>query len=450
MPHKIKFLGASGTVTGSCYVLSNENNCHIMIDCGMYQGNKELEDLNRKPIDFDTRQLAGMILTHAHLDHCGRIPILYTEGYRKKIYMTKATRKLSEVVMRDAAHIAEFEVPENPLYTQDDVVALLNQVQVVQLNKPYMVGDYEVTMVEAGHLLGSTSLIIRDTTDNKVFAFSGDLGNSPQNIERPTQMINQADCVVMESTYGDRGHGTENPDQVLMEEIQEIEKTGGTLLIPAFALERTQELLHRINHLKKDNKIKKETPVFLDGPMAVKALRIYKQFKMLFNEELAAHARTEDPFDFNGLHIVERPAESREIRKILGAKIVISGSGMMSGGRVLKHAITFLPSSKTRLLLVGYQGEETLGREIFEGNRQVFINDQHVTIRANVRATSCMSNHADQTGLYNWFTHIKGVKKLFLTHGDEEPRAVFKQKILDSHGITDINLPEVDQEFTID
>ncbi len=449
MSHKIKFLGASGMVTGSCYLLTNDNNCQIVIDCGMYQGTEEDQKRNREDIQCNPKELAGVILTHAHLDHCGRLPLLYQGGFNKKIYMTKATTKLAELVLKDAAKIAENESPEAPIYSSDDVREVLYMFKTVDYHKPFLVGDYEITLFDAGHLLGSASLHIKDTTDGTVIVFSGDLGNSPQIIEKATEFMNGADYVVMESTYGDRGHGEDDPNQVLAEEINEVEKSGGTLLIPAFALERTQELMNRINHLKKRQLVKSNTPFFVDGPMANKALRIYKQFRNLYNPALLEQARQEDPFSFPALKLVEHSFESYRIKEVRGTKVIIAGCGMMSGGRVLRHAASYLPDPKTRLLIVGYQGEGTLGREITEGSRRVMINDKYIDIKANVRQTASMSNHADQKGLMAWLTAIKGVKQVFLTHGDEEPRTVLRKKIIDDLKIEDVHLPIVNEEVEL-
>ncbi len=224
--NKIKFLGASGTVTGSCYFLYDESDRGIIIDMGMYQGGKELQDKNFEPFDIDFRQVDGVILTHAHLDHCGRLPLLYRGGFRGKIYMTKGTKKLTELTLFDAARIARNETLERgPIYTEDDVRELLNQMQVVQYHKEFKIGDYALTMVDAGHLLGSASLIIND--GQQTIAFSGDIGNYPQDILKQTEFISHADVVVMESTYGDREHEDGEPADILASEINEIEKQMG-------------------------------------------------------------------------------------------------------------------------------------------------------------------------------------------------------------------------------
>ncbi|HLL61214.1 MAG TPA: MBL fold metallo-hydrolase [Candidatus Nitrosocosmicus sp.] len=446
--NKIKFLGASGMVTGSCYFLSDESDRGIIIDMGMFQGTKEEVEQNFEDLDVDFRQVDGVILTHAHLDHCGRLPLLYRGGYTGKIYMTKATRKLTELTLRDAAKIAREETIEHPpLYTEDDVRALLNQMTSVAYHKEFKIGDYSITLVDAGHLLGSASVIIRDI--DQTIVFSGDIGNYPSNILKKTELIGSADVVVMETTYGDREHGDEDASDVLASEINEIERTGGTLLIPAFSLERTQELLHRLNHLKSEDRIKESTAVFVDGPMAIRATRIYKQFRNLYNDEMFRHARQEDPYSFPGMKMTERSRESRDISDYLGPKVIIAGSGMMTGGRILRHAQEHLPNPKTRLLIVGYQGEETLGREIEEGAKEVYINDELVQINATINKTGSMSTHAGQSQLLEWLKNIEGVKKVFLTHGDEEPRKAFRELIMKELKMNNVELPLVNQEFSL-
>ena len=274
---------------------------------------------------------------------------------------------------------------------------------------------------------------------------SDDLGNTPQDLIRPTEPIVEAELVVMESTYGDRTHTGEEAVKVLQEEINAVEASGGTLLIPAFSLERTQELLHRIDHLKKNKLVRDETLVFLDSPMAIKATMIFKHFPELYNEELSGHAKTDDPFDFPGLVLVEKGAESAKIHEIDRAKVIIAGSGMMTGGRILFQAIKFLPLATTRLLQVGFQAVGTIGRRVQDGEKKVRIYDTEVEIKANIRNVSTMSAHADQPRLMHWLGQIKGVKRVFLTHGEELPRLVLSEKIKNDLSITDVVLPKMNQ-----
>src|SRR6185369_12582330 len=275
---KIKFLGAAGTVTGSSYVLtSGSGGTSILIDLGMFQGPEELEKLNYKPFDCDVPSLSGMILTHAHLDHSGRLPILLSHGFRGSIWMTAATRDLTELSLLDSAKIAQGS--RHPiLYNKDLAIKSFNRFNTTNYHTPITIGDFTINMYDAGHILGSASLEIIDRSPNssiRKIVFSGDLGNSPEPLERETEFFSDADLVVMESTYGDRLHPKLNPVDAVQTKINAIEKLGGTLLIPAFSLERTQELLHMIMHLKKDGKVSPNTPIIMDSPMAQRATAFY-------------------------------------------------------------------------------------------------------------------------------------------------------------------------------
>ncbi len=449
---QIKFLGAAGTVTGSSYVLTSSSGQSIMIDLGMFQGLPAIENLNYEPFEFDASRLIGAVLTHAHLDHCGRLPIILPLGFKGQIWMTPATRELTELSLFDTAKIAKQE--EKPfLFDSDLVNDTLKLIKTVEYRTPFQIGDFSITLRDAGHILGSAILEIEDTQSNSAIrkiVFSGDLGNSPEDLLEATEVIESADAVVMESTYGDRLHPNSDPVVAIQAEINAIETSGGNsaLLIPAFSLERTQELLHIIMHLKKEGQIQDHTTIFLDSPMGEKATRIYADFPQLFNQHIHHDLELGSPFEFPGLEIVPGSAESRAIFHWSGPKVIIAGSGMMSGGRIVGHAAHFLPLASTRLLIVGYQGEGTLGRAILEGNKKVKINDETVHIKASVSSTQSMSAHADQQQLLSWLKPIKNVKKVFLTHGEDGPRAALAQKITAELGISDVVMPKRNQEVS--
>ncbi len=449
---RIKFLGAAGTVTGSSYWLMDSNNKGILVDLGLFQGVEEPKTFNNETLYFKAHDLTGVVLTHAHLDHCGRLPLLVQAGYTGPIYMTEATRQLVDLSLFDSAKVmAEGEQRRGgrkALFSEEEVEKLLLLCRVVHYDKPLTIGNFEITLRDAGHILGSASAEVTDKREGfgpKRIVFSGDLGNTPQDLIRPTEPIAEAELVVMESTYGDRTHGGEDAVKVLTEEINAVEASGGTLLIPAFSLERTQEILHKIDHLKKNKLVRDETLVFLDSPMSIKATMIFKHFPELYNDELSGHAKTDDPFDFPGLVLVEKGAESAKIHEIERAKVIIAGSGMMAGGRILHHAIEFLPLATTRLLQVGFQAVGTIGRRILDGEKKVRIYDAEVEVAANIRNVTSMSAHADQPRLMHWLSQIKGVKRVFLTHGEELPRLVLAEKIKNDLGITDVVLPKMNQ-----
>jgi len=446
---KIKFLGAAGTVTGSSYVLTSGSGKSILIDLGMFQGPPEIDKLNYEPYDYDPSLLTGAILTHAHLDHCGRLPIITSRGFKGNIWMTPATRDLTELSLFDSAKIARDDGKQF-LYDANLVTQTIVNFRTVEYRTPIKVGDFTVIFRDAGHILGSASLEITDENPDseiKKIVFSGDLGNTPEPLEMATEMIDSADAVVTESTYGDRLHPEGNPVDSVQKEINTIEKTGGTLLIPSFSLDRTQELLHIIMHLKKEGKVKNETQTYMDSPMAQKATTIYVNYPKLFNLEIQSDLKIGSLFNFPGLNTVQGRGSSETLHETPGPKVIIAGSGMMTGGRIVGHAAFYLPIATTRLLIVGYQGDGTLGRELKEGKKEVYIGGT-IKVKGTVTDIETMSSHADQKQLLTWLQHIKGVKKVFVTHGEDPTRSVFAKKITEEMGIKDITLPLQNQEVT--
>lgn len=452
---QLKFLGAAGTVTGSSYVLTSGSDKSILIDLGMFQGPTEIESLNRESYDYDTNLLSGAVLTHAHLDHCGRLPIILKGGYSGNIWMTPPTRDLTEITLLDAAKIAKDDLPRRQaggkeiLYDRNLATQTILKFETVEYRTPKQIGDFMVTFRDAGHILGSAFLEITDMSPNseiKKIVFSGDLGNTPEALEQETELVSSADAVVIESTYGDKLHPEGSPVDALTFEINEIEKTGGALLIPAFSLDRTQELMHMIMHLKKEGKVKPDTQVYMDSPMAEKATRVYVNYPKDFNPHIQNDLKIGDIFDFPGLNIISGGKESEGLHASPGPKVIIAGSGMMTGGRIVGHAGYYLPIASTRLLIVGYQGEGTLGRELFEGKKDIRIERMNVKVNATVTSIQTMSSHADQKQLMDWLAHIKNVKKVFITHGEDGPREALSKLISDKLGIRDITLPILNQE----
>jgi metallo-beta-lactamase family protein len=445
----IQFFGASGEVTGSSYLLTGNDGTKILVDFGMFQGTEDIVMQNYHKLPFKPSELSAVVLTHAHLDHCGRLPLLVFGGFNGKIYMTKPSVSLVNIILTDSANVAAQDFSKfEPLYSMDQVDKVFRMIEAVGYNEPFTVKGFEITFKDAGHILGSASILLEEKATSQKIVFSGDLGNTPEDLVKPTEYISQADFVVMESTYGDTDHPEEDVPGIIQEEINSIEDRDGVLLIPAFSLERTQEILHRIHHLKKEGKVRGDTPVFLDSPMGIRATLVYKSFKQYYNEEIQSH--TDDPFSFEGLVVTEEPRDSREIAKALTPKVIIAGSGMLTGGRILHHAFNYLSFPSTRLLFVGYQAEETLGRQILGGSKNVHINKKNIKVKANIREIKTLSSHADQTKLINWLRQIKGVKKVFLTHGEEAQRQTLADKMAQELGIIDIYLPEIGDkaEFT--
>ncbi len=426
---KLVHHGAAGMVTGSCHIFTPSNGNEYMVDFGMFQGLDKIQALNRAKLRFNPRDIKHVFLTHAHLDHCGRLPLLAKKGFTGNVYCTEATRELIEVVLYDSAKIARIDDDVDPIYNDTDVSALLSLIKIIEYEKEFSVDNLKVTYKDTGHLLGSAFIEITDLGNDERIVFSGDLGNVPPLLLQETKKPSSSVFVVMESTYGDKNHPDDDAMWLLQKEINLTEEKRSTLLIPAFSLERTQGILYMIKILKREGRVKANLPVFLDSPMAITATLVYKQYKNLFNEKVQHEFSQGDAFDFPGLRIT-RKSGARKINQIKGAKVIVAGSGMMSGGRIVGHAAKFLTDPKNRLLIVGYQGEETLGREILEGARSVEIYSKRVQIRSNVTQIRNMSAHADQTMLLSWLDRIEGATDVVLIHGDDDgPRETLARKV---------------------
>jgi metallo-beta-lactamase family protein len=448
----IKFLGASGMVTGSSYLLMSETGDKILVDMGMFQGTEDESAHNFLPLAYDAKELTGVILTHAHVDHCGRLPALMRNGYNAPVYMTAATRAIVEIALYDSAKVQASNKMPQVMYDESDVTKFLALIRTVAYDRTFEIGRFFCVMRNAGHILGSASIEMIDRQpqdDVKKIVFSGDLGNSPQDLIQPTHYIDSADVVIMESTYGDRAHPADNAAEIIAEEIRAAEAEGGTLLMPAFSIERTQTLLHLIGHLKREGKIDASIPVYMDSPMAIKVTKIFYAFSDLYSDELKAHAPQEDPFDFINLVVTENGKQSSKIAQDKGAKVIIAGSGMMMGGRIMDHAARNLPLPTTRLLFVGYQAEETIGRQILEGAKQVWIYGKQIQVNAHIREVKGLSAHADQPGLLKWLTNIKGVRHVCLVHGEDGPRDVLKQKIQEHDAAIEVHMPHMMDEIQL-
>lgn len=440
---KIKFLGAAGEVTGSCFLVEAGNE-RVLIDCGLFQG-READEKNRRPLS--TGELTGVILTHAHLDHCGRLPLVLHEGVKEGIFMTPATYDLTGIVLYDATKVAKDRLVQ--LYTEDEVAAVLGKVKTVDYGVKTKVGhNFEFRFLDAGHILGSASveLKVEDGGKERRIVFSGDLGNEPSPIVKQIEEPYEAEIVVMESTYGDRDHEERGKEMKLLEEVcLAADETGGTVLLPAFSLERTQELLHLFDHLKKEGRISNELQVILDTPMGSRATEVFKRYPQYFNVEMQRHLGSDDPFDFPGLVEIRSSRESKEINNKLGAKVIIASAGMLTGGRIVFHAARWLPDEKTSLIFPGFQAKGTLGREILDGKRLVRILGRPVEIKAKIYEITTMSSHADRTQLFDWVNQIRGVRRVFLVHGEEKSREALAKGLIGK----EVVMPELGEEHSV-
>lgn len=434
---ELQFLGAAGTVTGSCYVLSDQSK-KVMIDCGFFQGSKDLESLNSKPFTVDPRSIDFLLLTHAHLDHCGRLPKLVKDGFSGPIYLTEPTKRILEITLVDAARVYREHNQENSLFNEDDVAKTLSLCEVVEYDSEFGPSDFRINYRNAGHILGS-AFIQLNLAGHKV-TFSADLGNSPQELIEPTDDPDAASTIILESTYGDRMHEVQNTDGELSKHIAAIAKDGGTLMIPSFSIERTQELLFRLDRIDKAGKLDHSVSVFMDSPMAQKVTDVFRDFPDYYNQRLHQAASVDDPFSFPSLKVTRGSKDSRNIAKTPGPKIIIAGSGMMNGGRIVNHAKTFLPISSTRLLFVGFQAEGTLGRQLLEGQRRVTIDGEPVEVSAQIFDLAGLSSHADQPKLISWAKKTEA-KNIILTHGEDYARKALAEKLLEGDASRKIQTP---------
>ncbi|OGL66524.1 hypothetical protein A2856_02425 [Candidatus Uhrbacteria bacterium RIFCSPHIGHO2_01_FULL_63_20] len=432
---KISFFGAAREVTGSCHLVEAKDEQgathRILVDCGMFQGEERLcGSKNMKPFGFDPTTIDSVFVTHPHADHTGRLPKLIKEGFRGRIYLTEPCRALTRIVLEDAHHIMTENAQrcgDPVLYQKEDLDVLLEHAEGVGYHQQVTVAPgFTVMFHDAGHVLGSAFISVE--AEGKRVVFSGDIGNDDVPILPATERISRADVVVCESTYGHRVH--EPPKErvgKLRAAIEAIMHEGGVLMIPSFSIERTQELLYAINLMLRD--LKTSMTFFLDSPMAIRATEVYRQFKnyLLFDHPILGEA-DRDFFSFPNLRETLTVPESKAINETKPPFVVIAGSGMMSGGRILHHLIRHLPDPNSTLLIIGYQAAGTLGRRIYEGAKTVRVFKEEVSVRCKVTAIGAFSAHGDMHKLTRWLVPEEGgvPKKIFLVHGDPEAQDVFE------------------------
>jgi len=468
MQIKLTFLGAAQNVTGSRYLVE-ANNIRLLVDCGLYQ-ERDLRGRNWDLSSTHPESLDAVLLTHAHLDHCGLIPKLVREGFNGPVYCTAATAEIAEIILLDAAKLqeedAEFKrkrhlrehrkgpYPEVPLYTMDDARASFRLFAPVEYKETVVIGDgVEATFHDAGHVLGSSivRLRIRQNGEERIILFSGDVGRWGKPILNDPTLFEKADYILIESTYGDRQHQrSEDMENEIVRVVNRAVKAGGNILIPSFALERTQEILYHLNILLMEDRIPPLT-VFVDSPMAVSITRVFEHHPNLFDREMTELVRQENsPFDFAGLKLISTVNESKAINYIKGTVIIIAGSGMCTGGRIKHHLFNNISRAKNTVLFVGFQAGGTLGRQIVDGAREVRINGQCLPVKAKVEQLSGFSAHADRDELLRWLSNLrKAPKRLFVTHGEPDMSRKFAALVKDRTG-WEIALPEYQEEYILD
>lgn len=455
----ISFLGAAKTVTGSCYLVETKET-KFLVDCGMFQGKANEVLLNTEPFSFNPGELDFMLLTHAHIDHSGRIPKLYTDGFKGTIYATKPTVQLCGIMLPDSGHIQEMEnewtnrkrqragkPPVKPLYTLDDATDCLRLFKGVAYDEVISVSDdVRVRFNDAGHILGSAivEIWIRENNQETKIVFSGDLGNKGMPILRDPSIIGETDYLIVESTYGDRLHTLKKETDKIEKFINIISETiskGGNVVIPSFAVGRTQELIYDLNkHMDvfgdKVNEIL-NVPVYVDSPLATSATQIFRQNLDCFDEEAKEYiANGDNPLDFPSLKFTQSPEESRKLNEKAESMIIISASGMCDAGRVKHHLKHNLWRKESTILFVGYQAEGTLGRKIQDGAKKVRLFGEEIFVNARIETIDGFSGHADKSGLLSWIGSIgRKPKKIFVVHGEQGVAASFAQTITDQLGL---------------
>lgn len=472
---KVTFLGATKTVTGSNFLVEGAGK-KFLVDCGMYQGSAADEFENEAPFLFNVDEIDFMLLTHAHIDHSGRIPKLYNEGYRNDVIATKATCDLCSIMLPDSGHIQEMEAewknrkrerkgeePVPPIYTAEDAAKSLEIFKPVQYNEIVDIDEnIKARFNDAGHMLGSSiiEVWITENGETKKIVFTGDLGNNDIPLLSPPTMISDADYLVMESTYGNRLHiRNDDKAEVFLNIVYETLEKGGTVVIPSFAVGRTQEILYELNRIKDkkdDEEFSKKyqklmsVPVYVDSPLAISATEVFKENMNLFNEETQAIINEGDnPLEFNGLKFTRTAEESKALNESEESSIIISASGMCEVGRIKHHLKHHLWDPNSTILFVGYQAPGTLGRKLVDGEKKVKIFGEEIAVNARIKYIEGYSGHADQEWLMNFvYSFTTPPKHIFLVHGEPEGQIVLKQKLEENTNIP-ITIPDYGETYEI-
>jgi len=461
---KISFHGADRGVTGSCHMIEC-GGTRLLVDCGLYQGGREIDEDNAEPFDFDAETIDVLLLTHAHLDHCGRLPLLAKRGFRGEIVTTAASRELARLVMLDAARLQEEEAERGarrharrrggedgpqPLYTVVDAMNVLDCFgRTAVYGRPLDIAPgMRATFLDAGHILGSASILLEleEGGERRRVVFSGDIGNAGRPLLEPPTPPPECDAVIMETTYGDRNHRAFEPSvEELYQAIEDTLRRGGNVIIPTFALERAQELLYYLHEaVVMNGRLPRSIQVFLDSPMAISATEIFRRHPECLSDEVAAMFRDRDPFSVPGLHFTRETAESMAINRIRGGAVIMAGSGMATGGRVRHHLKHNLWRSEAGVVFVGYAAAGTLARLIIDGVSPVRIFGEEIPVKARVHTIGGFSAHADQAELVTW-QRASAAKRTFLVHGEEKSMQAFGALLTD----TEVVMPETGARFAL-
>jgi metallo-beta-lactamase family protein len=452
MAASITFYGGAGTVTGANFLLDT-GEAKILVDCGALQREGNTCDVeNTKPFPYEPHSMDVLIVTHAHQDHIGRIPKLIHDGFRGVIYSTPATRDLAAIMFEDSLSVMLREQELHgctPQYDAHAVERTMALWKTHEYHEDFKIGDGTFSFLDSGHVLGSA--IVRCERNKKVVLFTGDLGNSPDPLLPDTESSEGAHYIVMESVYGDRLHeDKENRTDILAQAIQDTQKSGGTLLIPSFSLERTQILLFEIKELLAQKKLA-PIPVYLDAPLAIRVTEVFRKYSTLFNAHVQESIRDSgDAFTFDGLHVVRNTQGSQAIHNAPDPKIIIAGAGMSNGGRIRAHEMKYLGDNNAHVLFVGYQAPGSLGRRIQDGNKSVKIDGKPVSVRASISSLGGYSGHRDRDGLMQFVEEsLATIQEVFVTMGEPKAELFLAQRLRDFFSIN-AQVPEGGQRIGID
>jgi len=429
---KLTFNGGVGEVTGANYLLESGTK-KILIDCGLHQGSHFSDQLNWESFPYNPAEIDAVVITHTHIDHTGLLPKLVRDGFKGRVISTEPTKDFAKILLMDSEHILLQEAERHkkePLYTLRDIEDLMAKWEGYRYHEEVEIGPFRVTLFNAGHILGSSIILIE--VEGKKIIFSGDLGNTPSPIIGATEFLgDDIDYCLIESTYGNRIHEGPHQKGVVEDVIEETVKRGGTLLIPAFAMERTQKLLFEINELIENGRIP-QIPIFLDSPLAIKVTDVYKKHTDYFDEETIKYLKKDHTlFSFPGLKQTITTDESKSINDIQPPKVIIAGSGMSQGGRILHHEKRYLSDSKNTILFVGYQAKNSLGRKIQDGEKVVTIHKEKIPVKCKIVSAGNYSAHADQNQLLDWLYPMRyGLEKVFVVQGDPEESEALRNKIV--------------------
>jgi len=429
---RITLNGAAREVTGSCYHIQT-GKTQILVDCGMFQGSSFAKAKNFEPLGFDPKKLDAVIVTHAHLDHTGRLPLLTKQGFKGTIYATPPTLELTRLILEDAEGIMdeEFRRSYTPkLFEKEDIDNIVKCFKAIDDTGAICFKNLDIQFHNAGHILGSASIRIQEI-NGRTAVFSGDLGNSNTPLLQPKDKLPECDALFIETTYGNRIHEDESTRSTkLKATIVDTVKRNGVLMIPSFAVERTQELLYELNHLV-ENRLMPAVDIFLDSPLAIEVDDVFEAHPDYYSREaLRQMALGDKLFEFPGLHITATRDESKTINESKRPKVIIAGSGMMNGGRILHHLVRYLSDPKSSVLIIGFQAHGTLGQKLYSGEKHVQVLSEQIDVKAGVVSIGAYSAHADQKMLLNWISSAaRPPKRTFCVHGEEAAAAAFATEL---------------------